>query len=63
MIATPVTWWLTHSWLQNFAYRIEVRSWMFAAAAAVAIGTALLTVGFLAIKAAAANPVTNLRSE
>ena len=36
---------------------------MFAAAAAVAIGTALLTVGILAIRAARANPVANLRSE
>ena len=63
VIATPITWWLTNAWLQNFAYRIPVRSWMFAAAAAVAIGTALLTVGILAIRAARANPVSNLRSE
>jgi putative ABC transport system permease protein len=63
VIAAPVTWWLTNSWLQDFAYRIEVRSWMFAAGAAVAVGTALLTVGVLAIKAATANPVINLRSE
>jgi putative ABC transport system permease protein len=63
VIATPITWWLTNSWLQNFAYRISVSAWMFAAAAAVAIGTALLTVGVLAIRAASANPVNNLRSE
>ena len=63
VIATPITWWLTNSWLQNFAYRISIQGWMFAAAAAVVVGTALLTVGFLAIKAARANPVTNLRSE
>ena len=63
VIAAPITWWFTNSWLQDFAYRIEVRSWMFAAAAVVAVGTALLTVGILAVKAAIANPVTNLRSE
>jgi putative ABC transport system permease protein len=63
VIATPITWWLTNSWLRNFAYRISVSVWMFAAAAVVAVGTALLTVGVLAIKAAMANPVNNLRSE
>jgi putative ABC transport system permease protein len=63
VIATPITWWLTNSWLQNFAYRISVSGWMFVAAAVVAVGTALLTVGVLAIKAAMANPVNNLRSE
>jgi putative ABC transport system permease protein len=63
VIATPVTWWLTNSWLRNFAYSIEVRSWMFAAGAVIAVGTALLTVGILALRAANANPVNNLRSE
>ena len=63
VIAAPVTWWLTNTWLLNFAYRIEVRGWMFAVAAAVIVGTGLLTVGSLAIRAASANPVKNLRSE
>jgi putative ABC transport system permease protein len=63
VIATPITWWLTNSWLQNFAYRIPIHAWMFGVAAVIAVGTALLTVGILAIKAAMANPVTNLRSE
>jgi putative ABC transport system permease protein len=63
VIATPITWWLTNAWLQNFAYRISVSAWMFAAAAVVAVGTALLTVGVLAIKAAMANPINNLHSE
>jgi putative ABC transport system permease protein len=63
VIATPISGWLTHKWLENFAYRITIQGWMFAAAAAVAVGTALLTVGVLAIRAAAANPINNLRSE
>lgn len=63
VIAAPITWWLTNAWLQNFAYRIPVRGWMFAVAAAVALGTALLTVGVLALRAAGANPVNNLRNE
>ncbi len=63
LIATPLTWWLTNSWLRNFAYRISIQGWMFAAAAAIVVGIALLTVGVLAVRAAGANPVNNLRSE
>ena len=63
VIATPITWWVTNSWLLNFAYRIEVRSWMYAVAAGVAMGTALLTVGIIAYNAARANPTKNLRNE
>ena len=36
---------------------------MFAVAAVLAIGIALLTVSFQAVKAAVANPVKSLRSE
>jgi putative ABC transport system permease protein len=63
VIATPIAWWLTNKWLESFAYRITIQGWMFALAAAVAVGTALLTVGVLAIRAAVANPINNLRSE
>lgn len=37
--------------------------WMFAAAGAVAVGIALLTVSWQAIRAAVANPVDSLRDE
>jgi putative ABC transport system permease protein len=63
VIATPIAWWLTNKWLQNFAYRITIEGWMFAVSALIAVGTALLTVGVLAIRAAAVNPIVNLRNE
>ncbi|MGV8878662.1 MAG: ABC transporter permease [Sphingobacteriaceae bacterium] len=62
-IASPLSWWLMHQWLQGFAYRIELKAWMFAAAGGLTIVVALLTVSFQAIKAAVANPVKSLRSE
>ncbi|HVU53410.1 MAG TPA: hypothetical protein VHD83_00070 [Puia sp.] len=63
LIATPIAWWLLHSWLQNFAYRVYVSWWMFAAAGMIAIIIALGTVSYQAILAAIANPLKGLRSE
>jgi putative ABC transport system permease protein len=63
VIASPVAWWAMHNWLQNFAYRINISWWMFAAAGAAAVITAIITVSYHAIRAGIANPVDSLRSE
>jgi len=63
VIAVPVTWFLMHNWLQDFAYRISIQVWVFAVAGILAILIALLTIGVQALKAAVANPVKSLRTE
>lgn len=63
LIASPLAWYFMHGWLQGFAYRTTLSGWMFVAAGAIAIGIALLTVGFQAMRAAMANPVKSLRTE
>ena len=63
LIAVPIAWYGMHNWLQDFAYRIDIPVWIFAAAGILAIGIAILTVSFQAIKAAIANPVKSLRTE
>jgi len=63
VIASPVAWWAMNKWLQDFAYRVNIRWWIFAAAGMVALLIAMLTVSFQAIKAAIANPVKSLRTE
>jgi ABC-type antimicrobial peptide transport system permease subunit len=63
LIATPLAWYFMHGWLQGFAYRTSLSGWMFLVAGAAAIGIALLTVGFQAMKAALADPVKSLRTE
>jgi len=62
-IAFPVAWWVTNKWLQEYAYHIDVQWWVFVIAGILAIGIALLTVSYQAIKAAIGNPVKNLRTE
>ncbi|MCI0693631.1 ABC transporter permease [candidate division KSB1 bacterium] len=63
LIAAPVAYFAMNKWLQNFAYRIEVSSWVFILAGGLALIIALLTVSAQAIKAALANPVEALRYE
>src|SRR6266498_2761035 len=62
-IATPIAWYYMHQWLQDYAYRINISWWLFAAGGLVAIIIALATISFQAIKAAIANPVKSLRTE
>ncbi|MBJ7879848.1 ABC transporter permease [Gelidibacter salicanalis] len=63
LIASPIAWYGMHKWLQDFAYRIDIEWWVFALAGVSALGIALVTVSFQAIKAALANPVKSLRTE
>jgi len=63
IIAWPVGYYFVSRWLQNFAYRIDIGYGVFLMAAVTAMGIALLTVSFQALKAAVANPVEVLRNE
>jgi hypothetical protein len=62
-IATPLAWWATHRWLQDFVYRTTLDWWIFALAGLGALLIAMLTVSFQSIRAAMVNPVTHLRNE
>jgi hypothetical protein len=63
VIAVPVVLMATSGWLRSFAYRTTVTGWTFAAAGALAIGVAMLTISLHSFRAAAANPVSSLRYE
>jgi putative ABC transport system permease protein len=61
LIALPVSWFIMHKWLQNFAYRTNIGPLVFAFSAFLAIAIAVLTVSYQTVKAATANPVDSLR--
>jgi putative ABC transport system permease protein len=63
VVASPLAGWGMYRWLQDFVYRTDVAWWVFAVAGGSALGLALLTIGWRAIRAALANPVKSLRSE
>lgn len=63
LIATPLTWYVMHQWLQDFAYRINIQWWVFVLAGMVAMIIAVATVSLQTIRAAFINPVISLKSE
>ena len=63
LIAFPVAWLSMKSWLQGFAYRIDINWWVFLAAGMVTTLIALLTIGFQAVRAANMNPIKSLKVE
>ncbi len=63
IIACPIAWYAMHRWLGNFAYKTALSWWVFAAAGAIAMLIALITVSFQSWRAATRNPVDSLRYE
>src|SRR4029079_10916719 len=63
IIAIPIGLIAMDNWLKDFAYRINMEWWIFAAAGFTALFIALITVSSQAIKGASANTVESLRME
>ncbi len=63
LVAWPIAFVIMRRWLNDFAYRIDISAAAFLFAGAIAIGIAILTVSYQAIKSAIANPVEALRYE
>jgi len=63
LIASPLAWMAMSTWLEEYAYHINISWWMFVAAGVLVTVIALVTVSFQAIRAALANPVKSLRAE
>ncbi len=63
LIASPIAWFVMHSWLQTYSYRIAIDPWVFVLSGGLAILISILTVGGQAIAAARANPARSLRPE
>jgi putative ABC transport system permease protein len=62
-IALPASWYFASSWLEGFAFHIDLEWWFFAGSGFAALLIAWLTVGLQTIKAARINPTECLRSE
>ncbi|WP_299533482.1 ABC transporter permease [Ulvibacterium sp.] len=62
-IAIPISYYVMNGWLQEYPYRVILEWWIFALAVIGALAITILTVSFIAIRAANANPVNSLRTE
>jgi ABC-type antimicrobial peptide transport system permease subunit len=63
LIASPFAYWAMSQWLKGYNYRISIGASVFIYAGIIAMGIALVSVSYQAIKASVANPVKSLRSE
>ncbi|RFS16287.1 ABC transporter permease [Emticicia sp. C21] len=63
VIGIPLAVVLMNSWLQNFAYKVELHWWIFVGSAFISLLIALATVSYQAIRAALVNPVKSLKTE
>lgn len=63
LIAIPAAYYLATSWLDEFAYRVDISYWNFVIASLVTIALVLVTISFQSIRTATANPVKSLRHE
>lgn len=63
VVAVPLAYWAAQRWLQDFAYRIELDPWTFAAVGAGVAALALCTVSTQALRAALTDPAEALRYE
>ena len=63
VIATPIAYFAMRAWLKNFAYSTEMSLVPFLIAGVLALGIAILTVSYQAVKAAFRDPVDSLRFE
>lgn len=63
LLASPVAWIAGNRWLETYAYKVEIKVWLFFITAIVGILIALVTVSFQTLKAANSNPVNSLKNE
>jgi putative ABC transport system permease protein len=63
VVAAPFAWWVMNSWLETFAYRIQMGPDIFVLAILITFTVAVIAVGYKSVLAALMNPVDSLRSE
>lgn len=63
LISMPLGYFLMHEWLSGFYYHIGISWYVFALAIFISVIIAWITVGYKAIRAGMANPVTSLKTE
>ncbi len=63
IIAWPIGYFIMKSWLQNFAYHIDLKVGYFLLSGIITLLIAVITVSYLAVNAANKNPVKALNYE
>jgi len=63
VMAVPVTYYIVHKWLENFAYQTPMHAWIFLLGGLIILLITLLTVSMQSYQAAIRNPTKALNLE
>lgn len=63
VIAAPIGWWLSNSWLQSFAEHTTIHWWLFPISFVAVSAVVVLTVVVQSWRVATANPVESIKTE
>jgi putative ABC transport system permease protein len=63
ILAVVPAWYFMRSWLDTFAYRIDLPVWIFVVSGVLAALVAWATISYQSIKAAVADPIKAIRYE
>lgn len=63
VIACPLAWYAMNTWLDSFAFRVDISWVIFVVVGFITFAIALLTTSYRAIQAAFSNPIKTLRHE
>lgn len=63
VLAAPIGWYLMDTWLEDYAYKIDLSAGIFIWSGILSLFIALLTISYQSIRAAFVNPVDKLKSE
>ncbi len=63
LIAFPIGYYVMNKWLNDFAYHIEIKFWIFILGFIITVIITAITIGYHTFKAATVNPVESLKYE
>jgi putative ABC transport system permease protein len=63
VVACPLAFYATNKWLENYAYKTDIKWWVFVFSGFVVLSVSLLTVWMQSLRAATRNPLDALRYE
>ena len=63
LIASPIAWFAMNKWLENFAYHVPLRWWIFGSACLFALLITIATISLQTIKVALSNTVNAIKNE
>jgi putative ABC transport system permease protein len=62
-ISLPIAWFVSHKWLEEFAYKTEVSNTLFLFVAMLSVLLVLVSAGYSAVKSGIMNPIDVIKSE